>query len=75
MKCLKALRMFDKGYMEEYCDIEFADYLFMATKRYKEVLLKYFGEDYMIPPPMEKRTPTHQGYIKMLNERKNSGIN
>lgn len=67
--------VFDKGYMEEYCDIEFADHLFMATKRYKEVLLKYFGEDYMIPPPMEKRTPTHQGYIKMLNERKNSGIN
>lgn len=66
--------VFDKGYMSEYCDIEFAGNLFMATRRYKEVLLKYFGEDYMTPPPMEKRNPTHQGYIKLINQRKKRKI-
>lgn len=67
--------IFDRGYMSEYIDVEFADHQFMTTKRYKEVLLKYFGDDYMTPPPMEKRKPTHQGYIKMLNERKKSERN
>ena len=39
---------------KEYIDVEFDGLTAMATKKYDEVLTRYFG-DYMTPPPVEKR--------------------
>lgn len=39
---------------KEYIDVEFDGLTVMATKKYDEVLTRYFG-DYMTPPPVEKR--------------------
>lgn len=59
--------VFDKDYMEDYIDVEFEEKIFMSNRRFREILIKYYGEDYMTPPPIEERRPAHQGQISRLN--------
>lgn len=47
-------------YMDAYVDLEFEDGHFMAIASYDNYLKDEFG-DYMTPPPIEQRVPSH-GY-------------
>jgi len=59
--------VFDKDYIQNYMDLELEERKFMANKRYKESLVNYYGNNYMVPPPVEKRKPAHQGIIEKIN--------
>ena len=56
---------FQKEWMEDICDIEFEGLNVKAPVKTHEFLVHSFGEDYMTPPPEDKRVPGHLAtYIK-----------
>ena len=58
--------IFDSTYMDDYLDIQFEGYAFMANVRYHEFLERNYGVDYLTPPPREKRVPEHEKFRKDL---------
>lgn len=50
---------FNREWFEETCDIEFEGLTVKAPAKTHEFLVHSFGEDYMTPPPIEKRKPIH----------------
>lgn len=58
--------IFDSTYMDDYCDIEFENHLFMVNKRYHEFLERNYGPDYLTPPPQCERVPEHEKFRKDL---------
>lgn len=62
-------RGFLREWMEYYCDLEFENLLVKAPVDYDGFLRFMFGEDYMTPPPEEKRIPKHTAtYIAFEKE-------
>lgn len=51
--------IFDKGYMDEYTEIELEGREYMVSKRYREELITSYGADYMTPPAEKDRCPSH----------------
>lgn len=49
---------FKKEWFTELTDVSFEGYNFLASKDYDGFLKYSFGEDYMTPPPVEKRKAT-----------------
>ncbi len=57
---------FQREWFEDICEIEFEGISVKAPKKTHEFLVFSFGEDYMTPPPVEKRKPNHTAtYIKL----------
>lgn len=54
---------FEFKLMEEYTEVQFGDSTFLSVKDYDTFLKCCFG-DYMQLPPIEKRIPPQQDYIK-----------
>lgn len=52
-------QIMDAEYMEEYGTIELEGHIFCVNKRYKEFLIKEYGENYLTPPPIDKRVINH----------------
>lgn len=50
---------FQRSWMQESCDLEFESMKIKAPVKYDDFLTFMFGEDYMTPPPVEKRIPKH----------------
>lgn len=50
---------FQKEWLEDTCDIKFEDIIVKAPIKTHEFLVHSFGEDYMTPPPENKRNPGH----------------
>jgi len=50
---------FQRSWMQESCDLDFESIKIKAPVKYVEFLTFMFGEDYMTPPPTEKRVPKH----------------
>ncbi len=50
---------FKRKWMLESCELEFEDMKIMAPVAYKDFLTFMFGENYMTPPPKNKRIPKH----------------
>ena len=48
-----------KEWIENTCDIKFEGIVVKAPINYHEVLVHYYGENYMTPPPKEKQKPGH----------------
>lgn len=59
--------IFDNEYMESYRNILLENRKFMVNERYKEFLVMEYGEDYLTPPPVEMRHPSHQFALNDLN--------
>lgn len=51
--------VFDKDYIKDYVNIKLENKTFMANKRYKELLVRSYGEDYLTPPPISERVTKH----------------
>lgn len=49
-----------KEWLENTCDIEFEGIMVRAPKKCHEVLVHYYGEAYMTPPPEKDRKPGHE---------------
>ena len=64
--------IFDRGFMEEYKDIAFEKHVFMVNKRYKEFLVRSYGDNYMTPPPENERRHQHEGHRKTIEKRLDS---
>lgn len=43
--------VFDVDYVKDYIDIKLENQMFKANKRYRELLVRCYGEDYLTPPP------------------------
>lgn len=50
---------FKREWMLETTELKFEDMTVKAPKKYEEHLVHMFGNDYMTPPPLEKRKPKH----------------
>lgn len=50
----------DKDYMGEYINITFEKADLMANKRYREFLIREYGNNYLTPPPLELQVPPHK---------------
>lgn len=50
---------FQKEWLADTCDIKFEDIIVKAPIKTHEFLVHSFGEDYMTPPPENKRKPGH----------------
>ena len=48
-----------RSWMTEYCEIPFEDMMAYAPKDTDGFLRYLYGDDYMTPPPVEKRNPQH----------------
>ena len=51
--------IFSKEIYEETIDVEFEEYTFKTFKNYDVYLKAQYGENYMIPPPPDRRNETH----------------
>lgn len=51
--------IFDSNYMNNYSYIVLEDREYMVTSRYKEFLIRNYGENYLIPPDIKERKPVH----------------
>lgn len=51
--------IFDKNYMDFYQSIVLENREYMVTKRYKEFLERSYGQNYLIPPDISERMPSH----------------
>lgn len=60
--------IFDADFMSEYIDIELEGKRYMANKRYREFLIRNYGENYMTPPPVSERKPAHRGLVSETEE-------
>ena len=58
--------IFDASFIELYERIEFENHEFMAIKNYHELLVRCYGPDYLVPPPLGKRIPEHEMIRKDL---------
>lgn len=52
-------QIFYSDFIDTYDRIQFEGKDFMVLKRYHELLVKSYGENYLIPPPKEERVPGH----------------
>lgn len=50
---------FQRSWMLESCELPFEDMQIKAPKDYDAFLRFMFGDDYMTPPPVDKRIPKH----------------
>lgn len=60
--------IFDADFMSEYIDIELEGKRYMANKRYREFLIRNYGENYMTPPPVSERKPAHRDIVSEIEE-------
>ena len=60
--------IFDADFMSEYIDIELAGKRYMANKRYREFLVRNYGENYMTPPPVSERKPAHRDIVSEIEK-------
>lgn len=63
----------DKHYLDEYTEIELEGRNYMVNKRYHEFLVREYGENYLIPPPMEDRHPGHEVFRKSIERKQKEG--
>ena len=66
--------VFDSEYMNSYTEIELEGFSFMAPKRYKEFLIRNYGENYMIPPSEKDRKVVHGHEKTFLPESERGGL-
>ena len=66
--------VFDSEYMQSYSDICLEEFDFMVAKRYKEFLVRNYGENYMIPPSVEDRKVDHSHNKAFLPESERGGL-
>lgn len=58
-----------KEWLENTCDMKFEDMVVKAPVNAHAFLVHFYGEDYMTPPPEDKREPRHTAkYIKFDTE-------
>lgn len=63
----------DADYMDGYEDIQFEGHSFMVNKRYREFLIMEYGENYLIPPPMKERKPSHEKFRQSIKRKQKAG--
>lgn len=63
----------DSTYMDGYMEIELEGKNFLVNERYHEFLVMEYGENYLIPPPMEDRHPSHEQFRKSIEKKQNAG--
>lgn len=63
----------DRQYMDEYTEIELEGKKYMVNKRYHEFLVMEYGENYMTPPPMKDRHPSHEQFRKSIEKKQKAG--
>ena len=63
----------DKKYMDEYIEIELEGKNYMVNKRYREFLVMEYGENYMTPPPVKDRRPSHEKFRKSIERKQKKG--
>jgi len=66
--------VFDTDYMKSYTDLSLEGFDFMVAKRYKEFLVRNYGEDYMTPPSKEDRKVDHSHNKAFLPESERGGL-
>ena len=47
-----------RGMVRNYCQ---------GVCGFEESLINYYGKDYLTPPPMAERKPSHQGMLRDIN--------
>ena len=66
--------VFDTEYMEEYGTIVLEGREYMVAKRYKEFLIRNYGENYLIPPKEAERQIVHDHNKGFLPESERGGL-
>ena len=59
----------DTEYMSEYQNMLLEGREYMVNRRYKEFLIREYGEDYMTPPPMDARKPSHERVLNIISQK------
>ena len=66
--------IFDSDYMKYYTFIKLENRDFMAASRYKEFLIRNYGDDYMIPPKEVDRKTIHGHNKTFLPKSERGGL-
>ncbi len=66
--------VFDCGYMNSYTRLKLEGHDFMVAKRYKEFLVRNYGENYLIPPDEAARKVVHGHNKAFLPESERGGL-
>lgn len=62
----------DNQYMKDYTEIELEGKNYMVNTRYKEFLVMEYGENYMTPPPLKDRRPSHEKFRASIKNKQSA---
>ena len=62
-------QIFDREYIKAYIEVQLEGNLYLAHKRYKEFLIRSYGEDYLTPPPLSERKAWHTLQIQKMMDQ------
>ena len=62
-------QIFDYEYVKDYIEVQLEGNSYLAHKRYKEFLIRSYGEDYLTPPPLSERRAWHTLQIQKMMDK------